>query len=122
VKGVYSEGRPSEFLEGTPQRIRCLVELGFRASGMFKLVHDGSEGGSRFYTRIYQLFLTTLEHPEGELLPLCFKFVYDLRDNWADVSISRHAITELEKIWDNLDGEKEQCRQEQSGQPLDSIA
>lgn len=121
MNGERAGSRPSEYLEGTPQRIRCLAEMGIKASGAFRLVHDGSEGGSRFYTKIYQLFLTSPEHPEGEPCDLCFKFVYDLRDNWAEVSITRSDILKLEELWDKI-GEEEQCQQEVSGQQSDSIA
>jgi len=122
VKGENDGSKPSQYLGGTPQRIRCLAELGFIVSGIFKLVHDGSEGGSRFYTRDYQLFLTTSEHPEGEFLNTRVKFVYDLRTNWAEVRISRQGITELERTFANLSKEQEKCQLVQSGQPSDSIA
>jgi len=111
-----------EFIKGRPEGIRCLVEMGFIALGIFRLVHDGSEGGSRYFTKKYQLFTTTPDHPEGEYLNTRITFTYDLRTNWADVSISREGITELEKTFANLHKEQEQCQQEQSGQPSDSIA
>lgn len=99
-----------EYIRGRPQGIRCLAELGVKACGKFKLVHDGSEGGSHFHTRVYQLFLSTPEHPEGEFLNTYIKFIYDLRSNWADVSISRRDISVLEKIWDEIDGDKGECQ------------
>lgn len=107
-------GSSGEYIKGRPQGISCLVEEVVKVSGMFKLVHDGSESGSRYYTKTYQMVL------DGQPLKTWVRFRYDLRDNWADVRISRKNIADLERFWEQHNKEdKESCTP--SEQPSDSI-
>lgn len=96
-----------DHIKGKPEAIRCLLEKGLCInSGLFELVHDGSLGGSKFYTRVYRLKL------DNELCYTWVRFTYDLRTGWADVSFSYKAPTEIEKQLEKANGQKEEAELE----------
>lgn len=96
-----------EYIKGKPEGIRCLLEKGLCANrNLFKLVHDGSQGGSRFYTKVYRMVL------DGKPVNTWIRFTYDLRAGWADVSFSYKAPAEIEKQLERANGPKEKAEPE----------
>ena len=82
-------------IQGNDRAIYCLLEKAFTIAfgGLFEKVHDGGDSGSLVYTRVYQM--KDSENP-GRFLSTYIKFAYDLRTNFADISMNWEDIASLE--------------------------
>ena len=78
-------------ITGSPRMVSTFIEEALRLLG-FVLIHDGSTSGSAFFTRKYQLKLS------GEFVNTFVTLRYDLRDNWADMSIGWKELGEIEHM------------------------
>ena len=78
-----------EYVSGRPLMAKVLVENMMADAGIIKLIHDGSKEGSQIYTRKYKIFF------RGRDTGNTMKFIYNKRDDWADISISEYNLVDL---------------------------
>jgi len=78
-----------EYISGKPLMAKVVLENMLVDSGVLRLIHDGSKEGSQVYTRKYQIFL------RGQNTGCTIKFIYNKRDNWADISMSEFSLLDL---------------------------
>ena len=86
-----------EYISGRPFLVQILIENLLEASGTIKLIHDGSKSGSKIYTRKYRIYV------KGKKTNATVKFTYNMRDDWADISISYWNLMDL-KFVQRLEG------------------
>ena len=86
-----------EYISGRPFLVQILIENMLEASGTIKLRHDGSKSGSLIYTREYEIYIN------GKPTSSFIKFLYNQRDDWADVSITYWNLMNL-KLKQRLEG------------------
>lgn len=81
-----------EYLTGKIMMVQSLVEIPLVKSGFLKLIHDGSsEGALRFY-REYEI------HLDGKTTGSTVRFVYNKREDWAEVEMKGFAIYNLKLV------------------------
>lgn len=88
-----------------PEIMRCLLERIIARTAV--LVFDGEVSRKdpvivdkpTFYTRVYRIVL------DGEPINTWVRFIYDLRDGWADMRISNKDLKE----WNKLTKEESKC-------------
>ncbi len=78
-----------EYISGRPLMAKILIENMMADAGIIKLIHDGSKEGSQIYTRKYKIFLRGRD--TGDTM----KFIYNKRDDWADISMSEFNLLDL---------------------------
>ena len=78
-----------DYISGKPLMAKVLIENMMVDAGIIRLIHDGSIVGSQIYTRKYKVFL------RGKDTGVTMKFIYNKRDDWADISMSEFNILDL---------------------------
>jgi len=78
-----------DYISGKPLMAKILIENMMVDAGIIRLIHDGSTVGSQIYTRKYKIFL------RGKDTGATMKFIYNKRDDWADISMSEFNILDL---------------------------
>ena len=78
-----------EYISGNPMMVKVLLENMLEDAGIIRLMHDGGIEGSQIYTRKYGIFL------RGKDTHATMKFIYNKRDNWADISISEYNLLNI---------------------------
>lgn len=81
-----------EYINGRPLPMQTLIENTLRMAGIIKLIHDGSKTDSKIFTREYRVYM------KGNKTNAIVKFVYNRRDNWADMIITYESLTELRTL------------------------
>lgn len=100
----------------SPEFMRCLLERIIARTAI--LVYDGKLNSTpvqidnpSFYTRVYRLKL------DGQPVNTWIRFIYNKRDNWADMRIS---VKDL-KEWDRITSKEEKkCSGSELESTLDS--
>jgi len=81
-----------DFISGKPFTIKTLIENLMENAGIIKLKHDGGITGALVYIREYQVYV------KGKRTNIVIKFIYNKRDDWADISISQYNLTNLKFV------------------------
>lgn len=81
-----------KYMSGEPDMAQLLIENLMAHAGLIRLIHDGSQEGSKVYKREYRIFI------DNKPTAITFKFMYNLRDDWADISISEYKLLDLKFV------------------------
>lgn len=81
-----------EYLTGKIMMVETLVEVPLVKAGFLKLIHDGNADGSLVFSKQYEIYL------DGKTTGSKVKFVYNTREDWAEVSMSPFAVYNLKLV------------------------
>lgn len=81
-----------EYLTGKIMMVEALVEVPLVRSGYLRLIHDGSNTNSLVFSRQYEIYL------DGKTTGSRVKFVYNKRDDWAEVEMKGFAVYNLKLV------------------------
>lgn len=88
-----------EYLTGKIMMVETLVEVPLVKAGFLKLIHDGNADGSLVFSKQYEIYL------DGKTTGSKVKFVYNKREDWAEISMNHFAVYNLKLVERIMRGE-----------------